>query len=220
MTENSPSPRGRRRLLRGIAATGLGSALAGCLGGGSDGGGTDSETTPTSGGGTTASTPGSATATATSSEPTGGSPSGSVTADVTLTVRSSRSNVDQFGTLQTTFEALELDSTDGNTVRMDSTTMDIDLTSVGPGGTVDLFETSLPAGSYEEARLYLPIQNATLANGDDPEFERTVPASRQVRQGDPIEFQSGSSIDLGLTIALLRIAGDGPWTYTLGWGIQ
>lgn len=212
-------PRGRRRVLSTLATAGLTSAVAGCLGGGGgDGGdgstpsrGTTADQTETTDGGDPATTSGG---TGTSGV------GGSVTADVSLTVRSSRSNIDQFQTFQTTFEALELVQADGTVVRWDATTTDVDLTSLGAGGSVDLFQTSLPAGDYTEARLYLPIQNATLANGDDPEFERTVPASREIRNGDPIELQSGSTVDFGLTIALLRIAGDGPWTYTLGWGIQ
>ncbi|WP_324758907.1 hypothetical protein [Haloarcula montana] len=138
---------------------------------------------------------------------------------VSLGVRSSQSNIDKFQTLQTTFEALELTTTDGTTVRLDETTMDIDLTAVGAGGTVSLFETGIPPGDYTEAALYLPIQNATLSDGSEPEFSRTVPASREIR-GDPMTIESDSEPELTVTVALLRIAGDGPWTYTLGWGIQ
>lgn len=140
-------------------------------------------------------------------------------ASVSLTVRSSRSNVDEFETLRTTFERFELLSTDGTTVVVADTPREIDLTEVGAGGSVSLSETTLPAGDYDEARLYLPVQSAALADGSEPEFSRTVPASREAR-GDPITIESGSGVEISATVALLRIAGDGPWTYTLGWGIQ
>jgi hypothetical protein len=154
------------------------------------------------------------------STPTEGSGSGSdgVTATVSLVVRQSRSNVDKFRTLRTRFEALELVKADGTTVRLDDTTQEVDLTELGPGGSVDLFETTVPAGSYNEAKLYLPIQDATLSDGSDPEFDRTVPVSRETR-GDPVEVRGGP-VRINATVALLRIAGDGPWTYTLGWGVR
>ncbi|WP_440989556.1 hypothetical protein [Haloarchaeobius baliensis] len=219
MTTDGSSVGGRREFVCALAGTGLTSAVAGCLGGDDDGGDTSAPTEETVAATTTREGGGGATTTTSGATGTS-SAGGSVTADVSLTVRSSRSNIDQFQTFQTTFEALELVQSDGTVIRRDATTMAVDLKSLGPGGSVDLFQASLPAGEYTEARLYLPIQDATLANGDDPEFERTVPASRQIRSGDPIELQSGSSVDFGLTIALLRIAGDGPWTYTLGWGVQ
>lgn len=225
----------RRQLLAAVATAGVAVGLAGCSSGGD--GTTDptstgaSGTDPTGGDGSTsaggeaASTgDGGAASTATdrtstTGEGTTGEAEGVSTA-VSLTVRNSQSNVGEFQTLRTAFEGVELVSTDGNTVRRAAETAELDLTEIGPGGTVDLFETGIPAGEYEEARLYMPIQEATLADGSEPEFERTVPASREIRGGDPVTIESGGSVDLRLTVALIRIAGDGPWTYTLGWGVR
>jgi len=171
------------------------------------------EQSPDDGGG---STPTATPASASTPTPTGTPSDDEVTADVSLRVRESRSNVGEFETLQTTFEAIELVPTSGDAVRLDDETRDIDLTEVGPGGTVDLFETTLPPGSYEEGRLFLPIQEAELAGGGDPEFSNTVPATRQLGFSDPLALSAGDTIDFTVIVALLRIGGDGPWTYTIG----
>ncbi len=212
MTEKVRDVWNRRRWLKTVGTAGLGVGVAGCSGDGNGGNGGNGDGTSTA---TTTATEQS-TATPTDGE---GSGSDGVSATVSLGVRSSQSNVDSFRTLQTTFEALELVASDGTTVRLDETTMDVDLTEVGAGGSVDLFEATVPAGDYTEAKLYLPIRSATLADGGDPEFTRTVPASREVR-GDPITVRSGGSVEITTTVALVRVAGDGPWTYTLGWGVR
>lgn len=228
MTDRSSGPIGRRRALRLIAVSGLASSLAGCTesgDGSGDGGATPTDstatTTPTEEGAPPTPTEEEmATPTEAEATPTEGGMSGDqdVTATVSLQIRGSRSNVEKFSTLRTTFQALELSATDGTTVRLDDSTQDVDLTELGPGGSVDLFETTVPAGSYDEANLYLPIQEAALSDGSDPEFDRTVPVSREAR-GDPVEI-SGERVRINATVALLRIAGDGPWTYTLGWGVR
>lgn len=223
----------RRRVLTGLTAAAIFSGTAGCLGDddsagdtedASDGG-DDSTDEDTNGGGdenqdangddedTNGDGASNGSGDATDS-------SGEVTANVSLAVRESQSNVDRFDSLATTFEAIELLSTDGETVRLEETTTEVDLTELGPGGTVDLFQTAIPAGSYQELKLYLPIQEASLADGGNPEFDRTVPASREIQTGDPIEVTAGDTVDLRVTVSLLRIAGDGPWTYSIGWGVS
>lgn len=231
MTDDAPAV-GRRRVLRALGATVVVSGVAGCSGdgngdgggdGGSDGGDGGSDGGDESGGGDTIDS-GSMDETETptpDSTPTQSgsttSSDGDVTMNVSLQVRNSRSNVEKFETLRTTFEKLELVREDGDVVTLDDATRDIDLTELGPGGSVDLFETAIPAGSYSEMRLYLPIQKATAADGSDPEFDRTVPASQDLGFSDPLELESGDSVDFTVLVALLRIAGDGPWTYTVGY---
>ena len=152
----------------------------------------------------------------TDDELTGGD--GPVTATVRLNIRDVKSNVDEFETLRATFERFELEATDGSTVTLDDETRDVDLTEIGEGGTVDLFETEIPAGAYETGTLYLPIQEATLADGSDPEFQDTVPTSRSVRD-DAIDIGGGDAVAFDVRLGLVRVGGDGAWTYNLGWGI-
>lgn len=238
----------RRRLLRALGASGVATALAGCSGGsdgqastsdedgdGSDGG----DGTTTAGGGSTESngdasgSEETATSKATTTDDDDGglskesddsSESGStgddgpVTATVRLQISDAKSNVDKFETFRASFERFELTASDGSTVTLDDETRDVDLTEVGEGGTFELFETEIPAGAYEEGTLYLPVQEATLSDGSDPEFEDIVPTSRSVR-GDGIEVGGDDPVGFDVRLGLVRVGGDGPWTYTVGWGV-
>lgn len=211
----------RRAVLRAIGGSALAVPLAGCssIGGGSGNGG---DTTDQSGAsGTTESSAdsgGTDTADGDSADSEAGA-TGSVTVDAYLEVRASRSNVGKFGTLQTTFENIALRSTSGEAVQMNAKQPNFDLTELEPGKRTHLFQTTVPAGTYEEAALVLPIQEATLADGSDPEFDRTVPATNKLGT-DPVTYEAGSQLELTATLALLQIAGDGPWTYTVGFRTQ
>lgn len=220
-------PTNRRRFLAALAASAAAPAVAGCSGGGSDGsdggdGSADDTDDPTDPAPTDTAAP-SAETTEPSSGETTESPSTdppadeAVTVDLSLAVASSRSGVENFSTLRTQFDAVELAGAGGETVRLDDASQEIDLTELGPGGSVDLFRTTVPPGTYEEGSLYLPVQSATLSDGSDPEFDRTVPSSRDLRSR---ELTAGDAVSLTVTVRLLRIAGDGPWTYTVAFGFS
>lgn len=219
MTGSTSGNPNRRRLLKTLGASVVGAGLAGCSGdgpggapdGGDDPGGTEDgdASGPTS---PTASETASPTASGTTSP--GDTAGGSGTLDLHLRVRGSRSNVDQFETLQTTFESIALRPSDGEAVSLSNPPTDFDLTELEPGEDVPLFEATVPAGVYEEMALVMPIQQATLADGSDPEFERTVPATTEL---GPLEVGTGASIMFSVIVALVRIAGGDTWTYTIGY---
>jgi hypothetical protein len=137
---------------------------------------------------------------------------------ISLKVRETGSNIGSFEKLISRFESLELVMENGTSATIDDSTQDITLTDLGAGGSVDIANTFLPTGEYTEAQLSFPVQSGTLTDGSTAEFSGTDSVSRQDAD-NPVTIDSSTS-ELILTVALVRIGGDGPWTYTLGWGVQ
>lgn len=147
-----------------------------------------------------------------------GSEPATVQASISLKVRETGSNIGSFEELTSRFESLTLVMENGTSATIDDSTQTVNLTDLGAGGTVNIANTFLPTGEYTEAQLSFPVQSGTLTDGSTAEFSGTESVSRQDAD-NPITID-GSTSDLILTVALLRIGGDGPWTYTLGWGVQ
>lgn len=237
---NDRSPRTDRRRVLGLlgsAAVSLG--LAGCSGDGgataTDDGG-DQTTTYTDiqpdgaevpgAGGTNESTAAETatteptTETATTDPATTGSGADTVTVDVGLRVRESRPGFDNFETFQTGFDGLSMQTAGGEGVQVVSpdASSGFDLATVTPGERQQLTETTIPAGDYEQAAILLPVQSAALTDGSDPEFARMVPATGELGTSGALTLEAGDVIQFTANLAVLRVAGDGPWTYTVGFG--
>lgn len=145
---------------------------------------------------------------------------GAVTVDVGLLVRESRPGFDNFETFRTGFEGLSMQTAGGEGVQVVSSdaSSGFDLATVSPGERQQLTETTIPPGDYEQAAILLPVQSAALTDGSDPEFARMVPATGELGTSGALTLEAGDVIEFTATLAVLRVAGDGPWTYTVGFG--
>jgi len=225
---------GRRRLLALFGTTALPLGLAGCSGDGggdtstADGAGATETETDAAAGDTASTDEPTATATATAeptseataSPTTSAASNGSVTVDVGLRVRESRPGFDNFDTFQTGFDGLTMQTAGGDGVQVaePAATDGFDLAGLAPGERQHLAQTTIPAGDYEQAAILLPVQSATATGGSDPEFSRMVPATGELGTSGALTLSAGDVIDFTANLAVLRIAGDGPWTYTVGFG--
>jgi hypothetical protein len=231
----------RRRVLGLLGATALSLGLAGCSGDGTsgdndDGGGGETTTTyadiepdgaEVPGGGDT--DDGAATTGPTieevTTEPITTAASGaseSVTVNAFLRVRESRTGFSNFETFQTGFEGLTVQMSGGEGVQVAGADAHsgFDLAAVTPGEQQQLVQTTIPPGDYEQAAILLPVQTATPTDGSDPEFARMVPATGELGTNGALTLEAGDVIDFTADIAVLRVAGDGPWTYTAGFGTR
>lgn len=220
MRGSAPPSSNRRRLIAALGASVVAAGLAGCAA--DDGEGSpadDSVPTEPSGSDSTGGPDGTGSGTTSPTDPEPTSPAAGegdgATLDLSLRVRGSRSNVDRFETLRTTFESVALQPSGGEAVQLTDSSMDFDLTELEPGEDVSLFEAPVPAGDYDELALVMPIQQATLDDGSEPEFSRTVPATAEFRS--PFEVEAGDTIEFSVLVALVRIAGGETWTYTIGY---
>jgi len=145
-----------------------------------------------------------------------------VTVNAFLRVRESRPGFDNFETFQTGFEGMTVQTAGGEGVQVAAADAHsgFDLAAVTPGEQQQLVQTTIPPGDYEQAAILLPVQTATPTDGSDPEFARMVPATGELGTSGALTLEAGDVIDFTADIAVLRVAGDGPWTYTVGFGTR
>lgn len=222
MSDDTPGAPTRRRLLQAMGASVL-TGLAGCE---TDDGGVDTPRTPDDDGGDDGDGTGGNgggggdDGTGDGEDDETDEPSDGSETDVSFDVDARRNPFfdthEAFETFRINFGGFELRPVDGDPFRVEADGPAFDLTTLSADDGIDLLETGIPAGTYSEMAVHLPVVEATMADGG---------GSATVRNADPHVLDLGIdgeyAVDPGESVAFTLLVAvresDTTWSYTLGY---